>query len=347
MYIHTFKVGCALKGEDFYLIQQELRKKGPNKWVALKEGMRYWGLSDKGIIIIMKRTKKKDFFSYSIIYKISALRVIENDNFVGLFDTQNYEELEDKVNSILNKACKLLPCLEKCTLSRIDFCVNTEFDDHKQVEAYIKTVKRGNIPPKLKLYERNDPKAKRKKASKNEFTVRAGKYVEVSIYNKYAEMKEQMDYNYPDGEIERAKNIVRIEIRCKEGKVRELAKKYHISSIERFMERADGIGDELYQYYLGKMFNRGSVCTLKEALERIDMSEYRRDTIKKLKEFLSKCNECRSAAKAFEYYKKTDMGYIIKLLNNIETNYVTVTKDVRQILGDYIPTPLELYKAFA
>ena len=64
---------------------------------------------------------------------------------------------------------------------------------------------------------------------KDDFTVWSREYVAVSIYNKYAEMKSQKKGVFPESEIQRAKNIVRMEIRCMEGKIQALKKKYGIT----------------------------------------------------------------------------------------------------------------------
>ena len=63
---------------------------------------------------------------------------------------------------------------------------------------------------------------------------------------------------FPPEELERGQNIVRIEIRCMEWKIRALKKKYKVDSISDFMLYGDKIGDELYNYYLSRIFNRGS-----------------------------------------------------------------------------------------
>ena len=41
-----------------------------------------------------------------VTYRISARRVMENHNFVGLFDTNRYDELEKEVNKLLNKVSR-------------------------------------------------------------------------------------------------------------------------------------------------------------------------------------------------------------------------------------------------
>ena len=351
MTIHTFEASATLTNEKYYTIQQELRSKDPSKWKAVKNGMSYWGLSDKGILIQMHQIKKKDFYAYTIIYRISARRVIENDNFVGLFNTKKYYELEEKVNEVLKGKCSLFPKLKKCKLKRLDFCINAKLGNQEQVKAYIKTAKRANVPSKLEIYEQYDKKSKRKKPTKDDFTVYSSEYIQVSIYNKYMEMKKEKDGVFPADEMERAKNIVRIEIRCMNGKIKALSKKYNIKTISEFMAHSNKIGKELYKYYLGKIFSSGMVCTLKEALSRIDGSGYKPENINLLKEFIGDSNESRSVAETFRIYKniygKTEVKRIVFMLDNIDTNYVTVTNaDVKLFDNGYIPTPVELYEEF-
>ena len=350
MTIHTFEVTARVTNDNYYKIQADLKSNDLSKWEATPNGMHYWGLSHKGIFITMYTVKKKDFYTYYILYRISARRVIENDNFVGLFNTDNYSELEEAVNTILKEKSAYLPLLKKSKLKRLDFCINAEFENHKQVKAYIKTVKRANIPSNLDLFTKYDKTAKRMKPSKNDFTVEATDYISVSIYNKYAEMKQQKSGVFPKSEIEKSKNIVRIEIRCKKEKIAVLKKKYNIATISEFMKFGDKIGDYLYNYYLGKIFNNGGVYTLKEALKRVDMSEYRTKVIKLLKEFLRDCNTSRSVADTIKTYKKIygkeKAKKIIEQLDNIETSFVTVTAKDEKIFNNYIPTPLELYKEF-
>ncbi len=348
MTIHTFEVSCMLDNNKYYNIQGILKRKDPSKWKATKNGMQYWGLSYKGILINMYQVKKHGFYTYYIIYRISARRVIENDNFVGLFYTQKYYELEEAVNDILKDKCEYLPKLKKCNLKRIDFCVNSYLDNQEQVKAYIKTAKKANVPSKLEVYEQYDKISKRKKPTKDDFTVFSSEYVSVSIYNKYKEMKKQKNGVFPQSELGKAKNIVRIEIRCMEGKINALKKKYKIKSISDFMFYGNKIGKELYKYYLRKIFNEGNICTLKEALRRIDNSGYKRENINLLKEFITDCNESRSVAKTFNVYKniygKSKAKCIIFMLDNIDTNYVTVpASDAKLFDGSYIPTPYELF----
>lgn len=276
---------------------------------------------------------------------------MENDNFIGLFNTKNYDVLEEAVNNILKEKCEELPKLKKCELKRLDFCFNAKFDNQEQVKAYIKTAKKANVPSKLDLYEQYDMKSKRTKPTKDDFTVYASEYVAISIYNKYMEMKKQKDGVFPASEIERAKTILRIELRCMEGILKYLKKKYSIKSISDFMDKSTKIGTHLYQYYLNKIFNDGDIYTLKESLKRISDSGYYPDNIALLSEFIRDCNESRSVAKTIKTYKsiygKKEVKRIIYMLDNIETSYVTVSHSDEKLFNNgYIPTPLELFKEF-
>lgn len=351
MTIHTFEVSSTVTKDNYYEIQRQLKQADCSKWEATNNGMIYWGLAKQGIIITTHQVLKKDYTTFKILYRISARRVMEHDNFVGLFNVKNYDELEEEVDHILKSKCELLPKLKKCKLRRLDFCVNAKLENHKQVKTYIKTMKRANIPTKLNLLMPYDSKAKRRKPQKDCFTLTLKDYVEVSIYNKYMEMKKEAYGVYPDEEIERAQNIVRIELRCMKGKIKELKKKYKIDSISQFMSHGQEIGQELYRYYLTKITNSGTICTLKEAKDAIDLSGYRKNTINFLKEFVTNCNSCRSVAKCIKdyrkYYSSSEIKRYIRLLDDIDTNYVTITNEDKKTFDDnYIPTPYKLYQDF-
>ena len=350
MNLHTFEVSAQLTNNNYYEAQKELKQAAPDKWKSEKRGMTYFGISDKGILIKFFIIKKKKYYTYMVTYRISARRVMENHNFVGLFDTNRYDELEKEVNKLLKEQSKHLPKLKVCNLRRIDFCVNAKLDNQEQVKAYIKTMKRANVPAKLELYEEYDRVSKRKKPMKDDFTVWASDYVAISIYNKYAEMKKQKKGVFPESEVKRSKNIVRMEIRCMEGKVQALKKKFGVDTIRQFMRSGDEIGEYLFHYYLKKITGTGDLYTLKNTLKRIDMSGYKTEKKEILKEFVETANTFRSAAEAVKIYKSTDgkkqVKKIIFMLNMIETNYVTITTDTARLFENgYVPTPIELFEA--
>ena len=351
MYIHTLETSALLSNENYYDIQNTLKEKDKSKWVAEKNGMTYFGLSEKGIIIKFFRIKKKGYYAYSLTYRISARRVMENYNFVGLFNTKYYDELKNEVNRLLEEKCDLLPKLKHCSLRRLDFCINTRLENQEQVQAYIKTAKRANTPAHLTVYTAYNPTSKRKKPMKDDYTVHSSEYIAISIYNKYRQMKKEKNVNYSDRDLKDAENIVRIEIRCMEEKIKALKKKFNIETISEFFNNADMIGNYLYMYYLPKIFGKGKICTLNEAIKKIEMSGYRTENIEIMKDFIEEANLSRSAGKTVDLFKnylgKKEVKRILYMFELIDTNYVTITNEDAKVFPDgYIPTPLELYEDF-
>lgn len=350
MKIHSFELSSTLTNEKYYNIQNSLKLKDKNKWKAEPEGMLYFGLRDNGILINMFRIKKKGFYSYRIIYRIFASRVIDKDNYLDLLSVRKYDELEAKANKLLKDKSDDLPKLQDCKPTRIDFCFNAELDNQQQVKAYIKTIKRGNIPHGHQEFMLYDQTAKRSKPTKDDFTVGAKDFVEVSIYNKHRQMKK--DKFFPLKEIERATDIVRIEIRCKKKLIKKLSKKFDIYTIKEFMEYGEDIGEQIYHDYLLKISGSGSIYTLKETLKRIDMSEFRKKDIVLMREFVRDINSSRSATEVINEYKvkysKAIVKRMLSLFEDIATNYITATcKDAELFPLAHIPPPLELYEEFS
>lgn len=345
MKIHTFELTSILTNDKYYKIQKTLKIKDKSKWKSERNGMLYFGLREKGILIYMFILKKKNYYSYRIIYRISARRVLDKNNYVDLFDLQLYDELELEANRLLFEKSNSLPKLNDCDLTRIDFCHNAELENQHQVKAYIKTIKNGYIPPKHNEFLIYSETGKRFIPPKNDFTFFKNDYVEISIYNKKAQMK-QDDY-YPKSEIDRASNIVRMEIRCYKKLIKEYCEKHNITSLRRFMGCCGNLGNELYNKYLSKISGSGCIYTLKETNQRIDMSEFRKKDIKLMKEFVKDIN-LHGAPETFEVYKKEYSKAILKrmigLFEIIDTSFITLpVREAKLFDSGKLPSPLKLY----
>lgn len=247
----------------------------------------------------------------------------------------------------MKEKTKLLPKLANCSLKRIDFCFNALLDNREQVKAYIRLLKRADIPSKMKV--RTD----KNKLLKDGFTVYNKNTIEISIYDKYKQIKKENNKKtvFSDEDLKRAKNILRIEIRCQDKKIKELQKKYRIFTIEEFFEYSDKIGHELYTYYLPKFFGTGEIYTLGEAKERIKISEYRKPTIEFMKEFVSYCNSSRHgflATKEFNnLYGKDKVKRIKEKFDEIEASYITIPRRDMELFKFGLPTLMELYNEFS
>lgn len=65
MYIHTFEVMCELPKKKSKAIQEDLRK-DKSCWKAEDNGMLYFGLSNKGILIRTFLINKKNYHTYQV-----------------------------------------------------------------------------------------------------------------------------------------------------------------------------------------------------------------------------------------------------------------------------------------
>lgn len=349
MLIHTFEVSCMLSAKRYFTIQKQLKELS-NQWDGHKKnGMKYYGLCEKGIRILFHRIQKKGLTNYRVHYIISARRVMEPNNYVGLFDTRDYDKLKKKVNDILKKASEELPPLKACSPTRIDFCINAYLDSQEQVREYIKLAKRCRIPKTTERFYLRDKKG-RKKLTKDDITIHSREYIAVSIYNKYAEMKKEQKREGMFPDIAEAKQIVRIEIRCMNEKLEHLKKKFHLSgSTESFMENSNKIAKYLYRYYLPKMFPDGEFYTLSEARERIELSGFKEENKNDMLELLRLTNEYRSLDEALRFWAdacgKAEVGRILSLFKLIETNPITLTGEMKKVFGKCGAThPMELFE---
>ena len=356
MLIHTFEATVQLSNEKFYAIQSEV--KSDHKWTRRENGMTYFGAKDDGILIRFSRSKKRKFKGYWLKYIISARRVMEPNNYIGLFDIADYQKLIEKVNRKLKKICPMLPKIETCSVSRIDFCVNAYLDNQELVKAYVKLAKRCRMPHSLEHSEEYyDKKTKETKRRKDEMTVSSQSYMELSIYNKYAQMHKETNYPYPSKQLEKAKPILRLEVRCMEDKIKHLRKRYKerfpLYTIKDFLIHGEEIGEYLYEYYLSKMFCHGDFYTLPEARQRVQMSGYDEKTREAMIDLLEEANTARSLNKACKLfadervYGKKYMKYLLFKFDQIQTSPITVPREIQKVFGDVqIPHPLELFHAW-
>ena len=188
---------------------------------------------------------------------------------------------------------------------------------------------------------------------KDGFTVYNKNTVEISIYDKYKQMKKENDKKtvFSNEDLKRAKNILRIEIRCQDKKIKEFQKKYRIFTIEEFFEYADKIGHELFTYYLPKFFGNGQIYTLSKLKEEIKISEYRKPTLKFMEEFVSYCNSIRHGFLATEefnnIYGKDKVKRIKEKFDEIEASYITIPRRDMELFKFGLPALMELYNEFS
>lgn len=342
MKIHTLEFKSILSNDLYYKIQERI--KNTLEWNGKKDNVLYWGMHKCGIILELHHKSKKVPI-HTISYRISARRMFEPENYVGLFDCNQIKALIGKAGSILSAFSPLLPELKACSLTRLDFCTNLALENQKQVRAYIKLMQRAAMPKGFFRKEYYDKTAKRKKPLQDDFTIFRRNDMELSIYNKYRQMKKEMERNkkldFPD--IEAAKNIVRIELRCLPKRLNQLKQKYGLRNWTELFERAEEIGTDLYEFYLQKLFGHGDFYTIKELRERIAISEFPEQEQEDMLGFVKEASVCRSLDKAKEYLYGTcfhgKMKHLLAKFDLIAASPAAIPREERKLFPKKEPVP--------
>ena len=244
MNIHTFEITCKLSGYRYKKIHRDLMACGSDYYKNKCKALRY-----KGIMITLIKRELDDGFQFILVYRINPTRMKKDngENYIDLYNSNYSGEIINIANEIISGLSSHLPCIEECSLSRVDFCVNIRMKKEKQIKQCIKLLNQS--------FNQNDKYTQKtvgyKKAyPKEEATCTNSKRVQVSIYNKQLQLeKENLHY-------EHRMDILRVEVRCYKKYINDLYTKFKIKSISDFF-------DDLFQV--------GCVGLVK-AIDNFDMS---------------------------------------------------------------------------
>ena len=249
-------------------------------------------LRDNGIIIKIRKIEKNGFKYEMIYYRINPRRVMDDNDYIGLLDGAETDVMLDRVNGLIwNTFDMALPSADNMKLNRIDFCKNVELGSQDEVKAYIELLKRGQTLKNYTLQKYDNPTAKRKTLSKNGLTYIGENGANITYYNKFREMSEQ---SLPMRDIERLNRILRIEIQCKNKKVKRLYRKYKLKSVRDFLRRSDEIGREIFEKYSNLFCDTGDFYKLDAVKKNIEKSNFKAKT-KKLMAELAECSAKHSS----------------------------------------------------
>lgn len=174
---------------------------------------------------------------------------------------------------------------ESFYVSRIDYCVNIMMKSRDEVKAYMRLIRKGAYPRNTVRKMEWSESGKRSIPTKNSFTV-YNDSVELSIYDKYMQLKEEGD-KYSEKELQKAQNIIRIELRVKRRKVHYEEKKHSIEGIEEYLKRTHEIAEENIPRYLREAYGKGVLFVrYADAMRTVEESNLKKKSKKKLKEII-------------------------------------------------------------
>ena len=230
MNIHTFEITCKLSGYRYKKIHRDLMACGSDYYKNKCKALR-----DKGIMITLIKRELDDGFQFILVYRINPTRMKKDngENYIDLYNSNYSGEIINMANEIISGLSSHLPCIEECSLSRVDFCVNIRMKKEKQIKQCIKLLNQS--------FNQNDKYTQKtvgyKKAyPKEEATFTNSKRVQVSIYNKQLQLeKENLHY-------EHRMDILRVEVRCYKKYINDLYTKFKIKSISDFFDDLFQVG---------------------------------------------------------------------------------------------------------
>ena len=328
MNFHTIELYYKLSLTELSYIKDILWKSGKKTYPEKINGIPILvseSLAEYGIVIRIHEYITDNYKYAGLYYRINPRRMFETGNYVGIFNSKNTDRLVEKFNSLVQSVSYMLPEFDSCILHRIDYCSNVELSGQDEVCEYVKLLKRGYIPPKYGVQLYDDKKAKRRKMSKNGITIRGSNGVEITYYNKFRQLKDE-DKWLPD--IDRANDIIRIEIRCNRKKIKHLSDKYGCTKVSTFLKHSDIIGNYVFKHYANIFYGTGDFYKLDTIINKINNASVKEKSKKVMKEVVTLSAKHSSLQKSFRVLGLTDKERkaIIKKFNKIGVSPVVIPR---------------------
>jgi hypothetical protein len=331
MGMHTFETYYPLTIYSYNNLKDELFKSGKHHKDDDKNTIIFEKLKNNGIIIKLYRLKQDDlninncYNHYSICYVINPRRVMDENNYVGIFNSDDdVDQMVYMVDRYLNSYSKELPEFNDCKLKRVDYCHNIKLNNDEETKQYLKLLKRCMVPTGFEFEKFYDKTAKRSVVSNNGLWLKNNS-VTISIYNKKHQLEIQKRNYY--GDIMDANGIVRFEIQCKKGKIKKLMQKYDTYNIQDFLNITNEISIDVFGHYFSKMYGTGDILTLAGAERVIKKNKFREETeqlmLELLKNTATYSNLEKSCREFEDKYGKIKATYILKKFDKCKLSPLT------------------------
>lgn len=281
---------------------------------------------------------------------------IEDFEYVGIFSysQESMEQVRSCIDQILTDI-HLNETFESMTLSRIDLCVNIEFEDVWLCGEYMRLFRKCRVPDSYHQDRFYSDEANYKEKNKHSFRARK-RDVTFTIYDKLFQLEEESFLNsnspLPNG-------LLRIEVALRRNEILRIARERMHEKYSSNLKLFQLFGEEskeLMKPTIIAFFPHGVYAPydiLRENIGQIKIKEKVRNRMLYLVEKASQCKSLNNAIKNVTFEKDLSPSQIRGLLEAFEENHmnpVTLPKtgtclslpSLREILGyessAYIPT---------
>ncbi|EDT25464.1 hypothetical protein [Clostridium perfringens] len=317
--LHTLTIKHKIiSPKDFNAIYKSLEKITGEKPRKVNEG-NYITRALKSIgFTNIQLTSKKINSKYK--YNFMQIKIILNPvkllrrNKLEVIEEDHVEKLRKVFAEEIKKIHVSLPILDYWTVNRIDYAINI---NTPYVKEYIKLFQRADKPKGFK--ELYCSKSKTRKQLEGSFYL-FNDSVAINFYDKESERAKQ-GFNADE-----AKNILRLEIQCKQLKINTLKVKNGFSDkcLKNYLSK--NISFKQIEHYYNNTIGAGDYYKLSEAILIIKDSNYTSKTKKKLIEVLKAVNKHKSIWRAREKSKFSTSNFnrYLEKIRNLTINPVTI-----------------------
>ena len=270
---HTLELKISFRShQQFHEIVKHLKSLSSNtEFYELEkyEGEKYFcgRFSKHGIRIYL--SKHQDWYIVKLIIN-PRLLIDKKASYLGIMlsDEKSLEEMEHRFTDIMRKA-HLPDFLDDWFLTRMDLCVNLQFDRKKLPLHLIQLISRGPAKNGFVCSQYAYPSETHKGKSVN-LEKHAVKFqndrIALVLYDKAYQAKKE-NIAIPDEMITRG--ILRIELQCGSRRISEQAAKHNVKSTHGKIALLSSNSREYLMKYVNKLLISGEYCQLDEMIEKI------------------------------------------------------------------------------
>ena len=286
----------------------------------------------------------KRMWSFYIVEATINPKILSNT--IDYITAANFSDFNIAMINFNDEIKKISPLLKTFTdykITRIDYCANICLGDivpEYDPNLIMKLIKRSDIPPHFKEWMQYDDKAHRMKSRPESFYLKNNS-VTINYYYKYLQLQNQSQKNIEKGymplvpeELNKARNIIRLEVQCKYYRIYSLSQEaenagiHELNKYKYLLSPAKCV--EIVSDYYKRVIGKGDWHTFEGALQIIKSKNFNAQREKRLINALQLVNKYRSLAKAkatlpgheLEAFKRT-----IKELQTLNINPVTIPRE--------------------
>lgn len=320
-----------------YTLQKGLQRYDDTEYDYKKKIIWYRGIANEfgfnEVKLISCTPRNTEIENFWLNIKINPRKMFHPDDhpYVYIASYEDVTKCMKRVKAMLKAIGAPEVMIEIFKLQRIDFCVNINLGSTENVKEYMPLLLKGAYSSYFSRHMEYSPSHKRYIPTKDSFTIRSSN-IEFAVYDKHKQLTKEY-LKYSADEIHEAEGLIRIELRVSRPVIYQKIKKYHLDTIQNFLEYASEIAKSSIPQYIKRAYGTGRFTTLDNAKKIIHNSQYKSKTKEELIDMLELVSGKRSLQEA--KYEMPDKLYkkCIRKFNELDLSPITIPR--RSLTKEY------------